>query len=125
MDGAAELRRGLDSDCVAEAEILRMDGTVRTSTAGFLTTVQEGRRLVGLFEAPADALADGISVGGERYVAAEASRHLLHGKRGGRGVVAVRRPPFVVVGLYRDGQQSGDALLAVDQLAALLAAASH
>ncbi|CAM5266041.1 profilin [Streptomyces avidinii] len=125
MDGAAtELRRALESSCLAQAEILRMDGSTRTSTGQFLTTVREGRRLVQMFEAPADAISEGIMVGGRRYLAAEANRHLLHGKQADSGVIAVRRPPFVVVGLYESGQPSADAILAVDRLAALLASGS-
>lgn len=122
MDEAATaLRRALESSCLAQAEILRMDGSVRASTGRFLTTVREGRRLVKLFEAPADALSEGITVGGLTYVAAQANRNLLHGKQADCGVIAVKRPPFVVVGLYEAGRAPADAVVAVDQLATLLA----
>ncbi|MFJ6793158.1 profilin [Streptomyces sp. NPDC091268] len=127
MDRAtAELRRAIDaSGCVAQAEVLRMDGTVRCSTGGFLTSVQEGRRLARLFENPADAVAAGITVGGVAYTAAEANGHLLHGRHADTGVVAVRRPPFIVVGLYPRGRQPSDAVLVLDELAALLASGGH
>lgn len=115
------LQRVLGSGCVAQAEVLRMDGTVRTSTGPLLTTVQEGRRLVRLFEAPADTIAAGITVGGCTYVAAQADRRLLHGKRGSAGVVVVRNPPFIVVALYEEGHRPADAVLAVGNLADLLA----
>lgn len=98
-----------------------MDGSARCSTGAFLTTVQEGRRLVQLFEAPADAIATGITVGGRTYTAAEANHRLLHGRHADTGVVAVKRPPFVVVGLYTEGRRPADAVLALDQLATLLA----
>lgn len=116
------LHQVLASGSVAEAEILRLDGTVRTSTGPWLTTVQEGRRLASLFQAPADTIAAGITVGGHTYVAAQADRRLLHGKRGGAGVVAVRNPPFIVVALYREEHRPSDAVLAVGNLADLLAA---
>ena len=70
-DGAeSELRRMLRDVGVYGIEFLRMDGTVRASVGRPLTTVQEGRRLAGLFEAPADAIAEGITVGGVHYTAA-------------------------------------------------------
>ncbi|MGW5847520.1 profilin [Streptomyces sp. NPDC055254] len=116
------LRQVLDSGCVAAAEILRLDGSVRAATGAFLTTVREGRQLAKLFEAPKDAVASGMTVGGVRYVAAEADGRLLHGKRGGGGVVAVKNPPFIVVGLYREGHRPADAVLAVANLADRLAA---
>ncbi|WP_329112159.1 profilin [Streptomyces sp. NBC_01353] len=115
------LQEVLGSGCVAQAEVLRMDGTVRTSTGPWLTTVQEGRRLASLFEAPADTIAAGITVGGRTYVAAQADRRLLHGKRGTAGVVAVRHPPFIVVALYGEEHRPADAVLAIGNLADLLA----
>ncbi|MFF8261440.1 profilin [Streptomyces virginiae] len=118
---AAELRRALAAaSCVAQAEILRMDGTVRCSTGRFLTTVQEGRRLVRVFDEPADALAHGITVGGRTYAVAEANGHVVHGSHADTGVVAVKCPPFVIVGLYTEGRRPADVVLALDRLAALI-----
>ncbi|MFD3543932.1 profilin [Streptomyces sp. NPDC058662] len=116
------LREVLGGGRVATAEILRLDGSVRAATGPFLTTVREGRQLAGLFESPGDAVAAGITVGGVTYVAAEADGHLLHGKRGAAGVVAVKNPPFIVVGLYGEGHRPADAVLAVGNLADRLAA---
>ncbi|MGW6690017.1 profilin [Streptomyces sp. NPDC054961] len=119
------LQEAMDSGTVVRAEILHEDGSVWASAGRPLTTEQEGGRLAGLFDAPADAVGTGITVGGVTYVAAEADRRLLHGRHGGAGVVAVRNPPYVVVGLYREGHRPEDAVLTLGNLADVLAGRSR
>ncbi|MET9463753.1 profilin [Streptomyces sp. NPDC006544] len=115
------LQEAMDSGTVVRAEILHEDGSVWASAGRPLTTEEEGGRLVGLFEAPADAIGTGITVGEVTYVAAEADRRLLHGRHGSAGVVAVRNPPYVVVGLYEEGRRPEDAVLTLGNLADRLA----
>nr|WSX53742.1 hypothetical protein OG409_35365 [Streptomyces sp. NBC_00974] len=119
------LQEAMDSGTVVRAEILHEDGSVWASAGRPLTTEQEGGQLVGLFEAPADAIGTGITVGGVTYVPAETDRRLLHGKQGGAGVVAVRNPPYVVVGLYEEGHRPADAVLTMGNLADMLAGRSR
>lgn len=121
-DPAVHLQQTIGSGCVTHAEVIGPDGSVHASTGRPLTTGHEAGRLARLFETPTDAVAEGITVGGLKYVAAEANHHLLHGKRGGDGVVAVRNLPFIVVGLYGQGRRPADAVLSLEKLADLLAA---
>ncbi|MFC9293834.1 profilin family protein [Streptomyces sp. NPDC057010] len=122
MDEAADLKQMLTAVGLADIEVLRMDGSLRAATGRPLTTVAEGRRLVSQFQAPTDTIAEGITVGGLTYVAAEADRRLLHGRRGGHGgVVAVNSPPYIVVARYDEGHRPADAVLSVANLADLLA----
>ncbi|MFD3807720.1 profilin family protein [Streptomyces sp. NPDC058611] len=115
------LQEALDSGTVSRAEVLHLDGSVRAIAGRPLTALPEGRRLAELFDAPADAIAAGITVDAVRYTAAQADRRLLHGKHGGAGVVAVKHPPYIVVAAYEEGRRPADAVLTVGNLADLLA----
>ncbi|MCB5167367.1 hypothetical protein LG634_21315 [Streptomyces bambusae] len=120
----AELRQALRAVGLADIEVLREDGSLRAAAGRPLTTVDEGRRLARRLQEPAETDAAGITVGGLSYQPAEAGRRLLHGRRGGEGgVVVVHRPPYIVVARYDEGHPAADAVLAVANLADLLAGA--
>ncbi|WP_411104846.1 profilin family protein [Streptomyces sp. cmx-4-9] len=113
------LQQALDSGAVARVEVLHEDGSVWRSVGRPLTSEQEGRRLAALLRAPSDAVSAGITVGGVTYLAAEAGGRLLHGRHGGTGVVAVHRPPCIVVGSYGEGRPAAAAVRTVASLADL------
>ncbi|KAK8080643.1 hypothetical protein PG997_008461 [Apiospora hydei] len=63
------------------------------------------------------ALAEGIHVGGERYVVFRAEDRSMYGRQGRTGILAVKTTQAILVGHYGEGVQAGNAAQTVEALA--------
>lgn len=77
----------------------------------------EGAAIVSTFKTPSNAFASGITVNGVKYLAVKADERSLYGKKGNGGVVIVKTGQAVVVGVYDEKLQPGNAALIVEKLA--------
>jgi len=83
-------------------------------TAGF--NVTEGKQISDLFNTPANAFSAGINAGGVRYLAIKADSNSIYGKKGTGGVVMVKTGQAIVIGVYNDKLQPGNAANVAEKL---------
>lgn len=107
----------LGTKTVNQAAIIGHDGITWATSAGFTVSPKDGAALVALFDSPSDAAAQGVAVGGSKYITVKADNRSIYGKTGPGGVVAVKTGKAVVIGVYGEGQQPGNAANVVEKLA--------
>jgi len=102
---------------VNQAAILGQDGNTWATSAGYSISPADGKGLAALFANASDASAKGVNVGGHKYITVKADNRSIYGKKGAGGVVAVKTGKAVVVAVYGEGQQPGNAANVVEKLA--------
>jgi len=93
------------------------DGNAWATSPGFGLKAGEGAAIVSIFKTPANAFASGITVNGVKYLSVKADERSLYGKKGNGGVVIVKTGQAVVIGVYDEKLQPGNAALIVEKLA--------
>lgn len=78
---------------------------------------EEGTKLVAAFKDPSGIRANGLHVGGTRYITLKADDRSVYGKQGSNGVVTVKTKQAVLIGVYDQNQQPGNAANVVEKLA--------
>jgi len=102
---------------VAKGAILGLDGNTWATSPGFKVSPAEGQGLAALFNNPGDAFTKGIHISGNKYLAVKADNRSIYGKKGPGGSVVVKTGKAVLVALYEEGQQPGNAASVVEKVA--------
>ncbi|KAK8052067.1 hypothetical protein PG993_003452 [Apiospora rasikravindrae] len=107
---------------IDKAAIISVAGdSVWASSAGFTLKPDEMKNIsnvvTGAAGAVDKALAEGIHVGGERYVVFRAEDRSMYGRQGRTGILAVKTTQAILVGHYGEGVQAGNAAQTVEALA--------
>jgi len=87
------------------------------TTSGFTVSKENATALVNAFKDAGGIRANGLHVGGTRYVVLKADDRSVYGKQGSNGVVTVKTKQTVLIGVYNQNQQPGNAANVVEKLA--------
>lgn len=110
---------------IASACIIGHDGNTWATSAGFSVSPAEGKKIVGGFSNPSDIIATGIVLGGAKYLALRYDDRSLYGKKGPGGCVCVKTKQAVLIGVYGEGAQPGEATSIVERLADYLISVNY
>jgi len=102
---------------VAKAAILGHDGNKWAATAGFNVSAEEGKKLFQAYKDPSGIRAQGIHLAGSKYLALRADDRSVYGKQGAGGVITVKTNKAILIGVYDDKSQPGQAANVVEKLA--------
>jgi len=72
--------------------------------------------LVALFKTPANVFAAGITINSVKYLGIKGDDRSIYGKKGSGGIVTVKTGQSIVIGVYSEGQQPGNAANTVEKL---------
>jgi len=107
----------IGSGFISKASILGLDGSTWATSSGFSITADEGKKLAGAFKDPNVLRANGLFAAGEKYLVIKADDRSIYGKKGAGGVAAVKTTQGILVGVYKEGVQPGQATTTVEKLA--------
>jgi len=102
---------------MAKGALLGHDGNTWATSAGFTVTPQEGAALAALFNTPQNAFTAGINIAGTKYLAVKADNRSIYGKKGTGGIVTVKSGQALIIGVYDDKLQPGNAANVAEKLA--------
>ncbi|WP_043267490.1 profilin [Streptomyces sp. CT34] len=94
---------------IGNAAIYGLDGGQWAASRGFALSPEEFHEIKAGFDDPAVLLAGGVHVAGTKYLAIEVDATRVHGKRGAAGVLAEKTKKAVVIGVYNENTQPGEA----------------
>eukprot|EP01111_Echinosteliopsis_oligospora_P017393 TRINITY_DN750_c0_g1_i1.p1 TRINITY_DN750_c0_g1~~TRINITY_DN750_c0_g1_i1.p1 ORF type:complete len:125 (-),score=28.22 TRINITY_DN750_c0_g1_i1:69-443(-) len=77
----------------------------------------EGQKIANLFKNPANAYAEGITVNGIKYLCVKSDDRSIYGKKAATGVNCVKTSKAVLIGIYAEGFQPGQAANTIEKLA--------
>ena len=102
---------------LSSAAIIGLDGAVWAKHSGLDIKAGEAAALPKLFANPGNAQAAGITFGGLKYLTLRADERSIYGKKGAGGIVLVKTGKAILVGIYGEGLQPGNATNVVEKLA--------
>jgi len=101
---------------LSQGAIIGLDGNAWAVSAGFGLKAGEGLALAGLFKNPANVFAAGITINAVKYLGIKGDDRSIYGKKGSGGIVTVKTGQSIVIGVYSEGQQPGNAANTVEKL---------
>jgi len=105
------------SKSITKAAIVGLDGSRWATSKDLNCTPDEAKKLVAAFK-NADAIrSGGLIIGGQKYFALKADERSVYGKQGPAGVICVKTGKCVLIGVYDDKIQPGNASNVVEKLA--------
>jgi len=107
----------LGSRKIARAAIHGHDGSLWATSEGFSLSTQEINEIIAAFNDPSAIQANGIHANGVKYFALTVNNRSIYGKKGADGIVAVKTKQAVLIGVYIEGTQPGEANTTVEGLA--------
>lgn len=115
---------------IDKATIISAAGdSVWATTSGFTLKPEEMKNIVAILNATGDAVdkahAEGVHVGGERFVVTKIEERSLYCRQGRTGIIAVKTKQAVLVGHYGEGIQAGNAAQTIEALADYLIKAGY
>ncbi|KAI3646735.1 hypothetical protein MP228_009663 [Amoeboaphelidium protococcarum] len=102
---------------VTKAAIHGLDGTPWATSAGFSVKPDEVKNIVKAFSDASGIRASGLHVAGEKYIAIKTDDRSVYGKKGACGTCCVKTKQAVLIGVYDDKIQPGEAAKIVEALA--------
>jgi len=102
---------------LVQGAIIGLDGNPWAQSAGFGLKAGEGAKLSALFKEPAKAFSDGILVNAIKYLSIKADPRSIYGKKGAGGVITVKTTQCIIIGVYNETLQPGNATNIVEKLA--------
>ena len=105
------------SKCVAKAAILGHDGSTWATSAGFAVSADEAKKLFSGFTDASGLRASGIYLAGQKYLTLRADDRSIYGKKGAAGCICVKTGKAILVGVYDENTQPGQAANVVEKLA--------
>ncbi|OOO10981.1 Profilin protein [Aspergillus oryzae] len=90
---------------------------IEAKSSGFSISAEELQGLAAAFAQSNVAMANGIKVGGEKFVAIKADDRSLYGKKGKEGIIVVKTPSCVLVAHHGENVQTTNASAAVEKIA--------
>ncbi|BFZ53919.1 profilin, required for normal timing of actin polymerization in response to thermal stress [Savitreella phatthalungensis] len=94
-------------------------------SAGFDLSADELKAIARGFDDNGGIQGSGIKLQGEKYLTIRAEDRSIYGKKGNKGVIAVRTKQALVIGHYPESTQPGEAAKIVEALADYLIQASY
>ncbi|KAJ1966115.1 profilin, required for normal timing of actin polymerization in response to thermal stress [Dipsacomyces acuminosporus] len=94
---------------ITQAAIYGLDGGVWAQSPNFPLTTDEFQKINAGFSDNNSLLASGVFIGGTKYMAVQVNDDHIHGKKGGEGILCYKTGKTIIVGLYGDSTQPGDA----------------
>ncbi|MGX2992854.1 profilin [Streptomyces sp. JNUCC 64] len=108
----------IGSGHIARAAIItRANGTPVAASAGFALKDGEAAAILKLYADPSKVFSTGVTVGGTNYRGIKGVGRSIYGQTGGNGAVLVRTDQTILIGLYTQQQQPGNAANVVEKLA--------
>eukprot|EP01097_Dermamoeba_algensis_P010892 TRINITY_DN825_c0_g1_i1.p1 TRINITY_DN825_c0_g1~~TRINITY_DN825_c0_g1_i1.p1 ORF type:complete len:128 (-),score=25.84 TRINITY_DN825_c0_g1_i1:53-436(-) len=102
---------------VAKAAIVGLDGNTWATSPGFMVPPNEVVSLTNLYKNPSETFSNGINFAGKKYLAVKADNRSIYGKKGPGGCVIVKTGKALLVAIYEEGQQPGNAATVVEKVA--------
>ncbi|KAJ3138793.1 profilin, required for normal timing of actin polymerization in response to thermal stress [Physocladia obscura] len=102
---------------ISKATILGHDGSLWATSAGFNLNATEINELKNAFTDASGIRASGLHIAGVKYFALKADDRSIYGKQGSGGVVCVKSKMAILIGVYADPTQPGEATKVVEALA--------
>ncbi|KAI1399115.1 profilin [Hypoxylon fuscum] len=107
---------------IDKAAIISVAGdSVWASSSGFTVKPDEMKNLVAILTGTGDAVAkaqaDGVHVGGERYVVFRILDRSVYGRQGRTGICVVKTKQAIIIGHYGEAQVVGNSTQTVEALA--------
>lgn len=110
---------------LTQAAIIGIDGSIWAISSGFTVSQQDGKILVAAFQDPSGIRAKGIFLNGVKYLVLRADERSIYGKKGSAGCVCVKTKQAVLIGIYNENIQPGQAANTVEKLADYLIDAGY
>eukprot|EP00158_Paraphelidium_tribonemae_P001773 Partr_v1_DN24792_c0_g1_i1_m37177 putative Binds to actin and affects the structure of the cytoskeleton. At high concentrations, profilin prevents the polymerization of actin, whereas it enhances it at low concentrations (By len=110
---------------VQKAAIHGLDGNVWATSAGLKFTPQEVQKLISGFKDAGPLRASGLHMAGVKYIVLRADDRSIYGKQGSGGIICVKTKAAVLIALYTEAVQPGEATKVVEQLADYLISVNY
>lgn len=113
------------SGCIKECAIIGFQGEFWAKSADFNLRPNENTNLVRNFSDPNLPRSSGVVVNGVKFMCIRADGNAVYGKKGADGVVTVKTNKCIIVGLYHEPIQPGQATNVVEKLGEYLRSAGY
>ena len=105
------------SKSVSKAAIFGHDGSKWAASAGFNVTADEAKKLFAGFKDANTVRANGVFLSGVKYLTLRADDRSIYGKKGAAGAICVKTGKAILIGVYDENTQPGQAANVVEKLA--------
>ena len=102
---------------IAKAAIFGLDGNKWATSPGLNITSDEAKKLLAAFKDPSAIRASGLYLATVKYLALKCDDRSIYAKQGANGAVCVKTGKCVLIGIYDDKVQPGQASNVVEKLA--------
>lgn len=113
------------SGAVSKAAICGLDGNVWAQSPGFNVKPDEVKKLVDGLKKADNLRANGVTVGGTKYIFLQSDDTQIQGKKDQTGVSIAKAKTCLVIGAYANGQQPGNNRAQVERIQAYLQDAGY
>jgi len=100
-----------------EGAIYGPEGNKYATSPSLQITNDEIKKVIAAFKDPSDIRAKGFTLSTKKYVALKCDDRSVYGKLGASGVVCVKTGKTILIGVYDDKTQPGQATAVVEKLA--------
>jgi len=105
------------SQKISQGAIVGHNGGTWAASPGLTITPDEAKALVASFKDAAPLREKGIFLSGTKYMFLRGDDRSVYGKKGAVGCVCVKTGKSVIIGIYPEGVQPGDAVVTVEKMA--------
>ncbi|KAI9340306.1 profilin, partial [Obelidium mucronatum] len=110
---------------IQKAAIYGHDGALWAASAGFALTAPEATNLIAAYKDASGIRGNGLYAAGVKYFTLRADDRSIYGSSGAGGIVCVKTKMAVLVGVYADPVQPGEATKVVEALADYLISVNY
>merc|ERR1719264_2273605 len=101
---------------VTNAAILGLDGSTWATSPELTISPEEGVKIAAIFDNPESAMGQGVVLGGERHLMIKGDESVVYTKKGANGSCIAKSKQAIIVGVYGEGMQAGNANVTVENL---------
>ncbi|PVV03456.1 hypothetical protein BB560_002045 [Smittium megazygosporum] len=112
------------SGFVKSAAIYGLDGSLWASS-GTNAQPEEIQKIIKGFADSGPLLQSGLFFGGEKFIAVNCSDRSIYGRREGAGIACAKTKLCVLIGIYDESVQPGQAISTVERLAEYLVSVGY
>ncbi|KAJ3216729.1 profilin, required for normal timing of actin polymerization in response to thermal stress [Dinochytrium kinnereticum] len=102
---------------ITQAAIHGHDGSLWATSAGFTISQTEAKKLAEAFKDASGIRAGGLHIANVKYFTLRADDRSIYGKKEATGVVCVKSKQAILIGVYGEKSQPGEATKIVEALA--------
>ncbi|KAJ3321535.1 profilin, required for normal timing of actin polymerization in response to thermal stress [Boothiomyces sp. JEL0866] len=110
---------------IARAAIYGHDGSLWATSKGFNVSSTEIQGILAAFKDATAIRANGLLVGGIKHIAIRADERSVYGKKGTGGVCCVKTKQAILIAMYEEPVQFGEATKVVEALADYLISVNY